>query len=232
MTLYLTVDMPALASGEPVTVWPSVLPGCREMPSASSPEGVADIVADKIVGAGAITYGPAADAIVRQIPDASIQNAAGDFTLPNSNSVQIGLSYATTDGDSPVNIDYAGADPAAYFPATFSYILAQTTGFDPGKGATLGRFLCYATGPGQARAAALLYAPLSSNLVSEDANFIAEIPGAPTTSNCPSGPPADLPDFPTPIIPVALATVFLVAYTARRHRRSRRHELIPDSSAR
>ena len=54
-----------------------------------------------------------------------------------------------------------GPDPRAYFPSTYSYVLAQTAGFDAGKGATLGQFLCYAVSQGQVdRAAAPVRAAL------------------------------------------------------------------------
>ena len=43
----------------------------------------------------------------------------------------------TRPGNGTFQLAFNGPDPSAYFPSTYSYILAQTTGFDPGKGATL-----------------------------------------------------------------------------------------------
>src|SRR4029077_12937437 len=65
-----------------------------------------------------------------------------------------------------------------------SYVLAQTAGFNPSKGATLGQFLCYAVSQGQADAVPLRYARLSTKLVDIAINAIVQIPGAPAKSNC------------------------------------------------
>ena len=74
--------------------------------------------------------------------------------------------------------------PAAYFPSTYSYVIAQTAGFDPGKGATLGKFLCYSVSVGQVIAPQLRYARLSAPLVQIAINAIVQIPGAPAPNQC------------------------------------------------
>jgi hypothetical protein len=63
-------------------------------------------------------------------------------------------------------------------------VLAQTTGFDRGKGETLGKFLCYAVSQGQVIAPELRYARLSAPLVEIAMDAISKIPGAPPKSSC------------------------------------------------
>src|SRR5262249_55516219 len=134
-----------------------------------------------------ITYVAAGYAKVRGFPVASVQNAAGVFTQPDENNVTIALSYATPLGNGTFKLAFNGADPAAYFPSTYSYVLGQTAGFDPGKGPTLTRFLCYAVTKGQEIAPSLRYARLSIELVNIAINAIVQIPGAPSKADCPVG---------------------------------------------
>ena len=197
---YTSTDAPSFNSGQPIPIWPSTLEGCRSVPNASGSEGVADTVHDPNQGAGAITYDAAGYAVVRQLPNASVQNAAGAFTLPNSNSVTIALEFATAVGDGTFKLDFnesSGADPRAYNPSTYSYILAQTGGFDTGRGSTLGRFLCYAIGAGQVRAPALLYAELSPQVEAISEAATVQVPGAPSASQCLAGAPP--PPAPPPL---------------------------------
>jgi len=109
---------------------------------------------------------------------------AGVFTQPDESNVTVALGYATPRGNGTFNLSYNGPDPRAYFPSTYSYILAQTSGFDPGKGATLGQFLCYAISQGQVVAPSLRYARLSTPLVNIAIDAIAQIPGAPSKQSC------------------------------------------------
>lgn len=196
---YTSIDGSAFNSNppQPIPVWPSVLLGCRNVPTASGSEGVADTVHDPTQGPGSITYDAAGYAIVRQLPNAYVQNAAGVFTLPGATSVTVALEYASPVGDGTFSLDFnekSGADVRAYNPSTYSYVLAQTGGFDTGRGSTLGRFLCYAIGAGQVRASALLYAPLSAAVQAIGEAAIVQIPGAPNAAQCLQGaPPAPPP---------------------------------------
>ena len=127
---------------------------------------------------------------------ASLQNFAGVYTQPDETNVTVALAYATGRGDGTFALNFKGPDPRAYFPSTYSYVLAQTTGFDPGKGATLARFLCYAVSKGQTDAVPLKYARLSSEIVDIAIDAIVRIPGAPSKAACPV---AGAPPPPPPI---------------------------------
>ncbi|HWE56671.1 MAG TPA: substrate-binding domain-containing protein [Acidimicrobiales bacterium] len=184
---YTSIDAPYFAAGEPIPIWPSILEGCKSASVASGADGVANTVEDPSQGPGSITYDAAGYAEVRQFPNAYVENAAGDYTLPNAQSVTVALEYASPIGDGTFKLDFSessGADPRAYNPSTYSYILAQTANFALSKGQTLSQFLCYAIGAGQGRAAQLLYAPLSTQVEDIGLTAIEKIPGAPPGSTC------------------------------------------------
>jgi phosphate transport system substrate-binding protein len=168
-------------AGQPVSNWPQ---GWAHSTALLYADNVANAVASPDTGANAITYVAAGYAKVRNFPVASLQNAAGVFTQPDENNVTVALGYATGRPNGTFALNFTGADRRAYFPSTYSYVLAQTTGFDPSKGATLGQFLCYAISEGQVVAPSLRYARLSAPLVQIAINAIRQIPGAPDASHC------------------------------------------------
>jgi phosphate transport system substrate-binding protein len=208
---YASQDVQAFTSGLPIPTWPSVLLNCHNIPVANGSDGVANTVADPTQGPGSITYNAAAYALVRSFPNAFVQNAAGSFTEPNSLSVTIALEFASPVGDGTFTLDFSerrGADPRAYNPSTYSYVLAQTGGFDTGRGTTLADFLCYAIGKGQQRAAALLYAPLSAQVQAIGEAAILKVPGAPPSAACLAGAP---PPPPPPTLILVHPTATTVA---------------------
>ncbi len=168
-------------AGQPVSNWPQ---GWGRSTALNYADNVANAVASPDTGANAITYVAAGYAKVRNFPVASLQNAAGVFTQPDENNVTVALGYATGRSNGTFALNFTGADPRAYFPSTYSYVLAQTTGFDPSKGSTLGQFLCYAISQGQVVAPSLKYARLSAPLVQIAINAIKLIPGAPDAGHC------------------------------------------------
>jgi phosphate transport system substrate-binding protein len=174
---------PEFLAGQPTSVWPQQAWGNNPSPQPYA-DGTANAVADPTGGTNAITYVAAGYAKVRSFPTASLQNAAGAFTQPDENNVTIALGYATPRGNGTFQLNFSGGDPAAYFPSTYSYVLAQTTGFDPAKGATLSRFLCYAVSKGQEIAPQLRYARLSSALVNIAIDAIIRIPGSVGRDGC------------------------------------------------
>ena len=186
-------------AGVPISFWPPYLSQGQNTIQLNGADGVADAVVSGTDGVNSITYVAAGYALVRSFPVASVQNAAGLFTQPNATSVNVALGYATPRADGTFNLDFAGPDPRAYFPSTYSYVLAQSSGLDPSKGSTLGRFLCYAIGRGQQYAARLLYAPLSSAVVAISSAGIARVPGAPSQSACTAGAPPPPP--PPQVVP-------------------------------
>ena len=186
-------------AGVPISYWPPYLSQGQNTIQLNGADGVADAVVSGTDGVNSITYVAAGYALVRSFPVASVQNVSGAFTQPNATSVNVALGYATSRGDGTFNLDFAGPDPRAYFPSTYSYVLAQSSGLDPSKGSTLGRFLCYAIGRGQQYAARLLYAPLSSAVVAISSAGIAQVPGAPSQSACTAGAPPPPP--PPQVVP-------------------------------
>ncbi len=186
-------NLPDFKAGQPTSQWPRDGWGTNPVPVATA-DGTANYVADPVGGPDTITYVAAGYAKVRSFPTASVQNAAGVFTQPDETNVTVALAYATGRPNGTFQLAFNGPDPRAYFPSTYSYVLAQTTGFDPAKGATLGQFLCYAVSKGQVIAPQLRYARLSSELVNIAISAIVKIPGAPSTANCPvAGAPAPPP---------------------------------------
>jgi ABC-type phosphate transport system substrate-binding protein len=174
---------PEFLAGQPTSNWPQNYWGVNPTPVAYA-DGTANYVADPVSGPNSITYVAAGYAKVRSFPTASVQNAAGLFQQPDEDNVTVALGYAKGRSNGTFQLAYNGPDPRAYFPSTYSYVLAQTSGFNPGKGATLGQFLCYAISQGQVIAPQLRYARLSSELVDISENAIAQIPGAPSKQNC------------------------------------------------
>jgi ABC-type phosphate transport system substrate-binding protein len=169
------------ARHEPVSNWPQGWGRSQGQPYS---DGTANTVAHPVSGTDAITYVAAGYAKVRNFPVASLQNAAGVYTQPDETNVTVALGYATGRGNGTFKLNFTGGDPRAYFPSTYSYVLAQTTGFDAGKGETLGRFLCYAVSAGQVIAPELRYARLSRPLVDIAIDAISHIPGAPPKNAC------------------------------------------------
>jgi phosphate transport system substrate-binding protein len=195
---------PEFLAGQPTSVWPQEGWGDHPVTVASA-DGTAGYVADPTGGPNAITYVAAGYAKVRSFPTASVQNAAGAFTQPDEDNVTRALGYAQKRGNGTFQLAFNGPDPRAYFPSTYSYVLAQTTGFDPGKGATLAKFLCYAVSQGQVVAPQLRYARLSSVLVNIAIDAIVRIPGAPPAAQCPvAGAP---PPPPPPSIVIIVGVV-------------------------
>ena len=132
-------------AGNPTSNWPQ---SWGRSSAALAADGVAAAVADSN-GLYAVTYNEAGFAKVRGFPNASVQNSAGFFTKPTEEAVSIALNYADGRPDGTFKLDYSGPAPEAYFPSTYSYIIAQTTGFPADKGEVLAKFLCYAVTKGQ-----------------------------------------------------------------------------------
>jgi len=173
-------------AGRPTSQWPS---GYGQAQAQFAADGVADFVANDVSGRNAITYNEAGFAIERGLPNAAIRNAAGVYHTPDAPNVSVALAYATGRPDGTFTLNYTAPDPDAYFPSTYSYTIAQTTGFDPAKGATLATFLNYAVTKGQERAVPLGYARLSTVLVNLALDQIVKIPGAPPRPTNLSGAP-------------------------------------------
>ena len=181
-------------NGEPTSQWPN---GYGSTSTAYASDGVANTVANDVSGKSTITFVEAGFAKDRGFPNAVVRNAAGVYHAPDAANVTAALAYATGRNDGTFTLDYLANDPNAYFPSTYSYVIAQTSGFDPGKGLTLATFLYYSVTQGQRRAEPLGYARLSDVLVRLAIAQIAKIPGAPPA-------PTDLGGAPPPPRPIGI----------------------------
>jgi phosphate transport system substrate-binding protein len=179
--------------GLPTSNWPTNNYGRSS--TATAADGVANVVANDVTGADAITYNEAGFARVKGLPNAWVANAAGVYKQPDAAAVTQALAYAEADpnnsGTFNLHKTYTTPDPDAYFPSTYSYIIAPTT-IDPAKGRVIATFLDYAVTKGQQRAVPLGFARLSNVLVNLALDKIQQIPGAPPR-------PTDLGGAPPPV---------------------------------
>jgi len=174
--------------GQPTSQWPN---GYGNASTAYASDGVANTVANDVSGRSTITFVEAGFAKERGFPNAQVRNAAGVYHSPDPGNVTAALAYATGRADGTFQLDYLAKDPNAYFPSSYSYVIAQTAGFPATKGVTLATFLYYAVTVGQKRAEPLGYARLSDVLVRLALAQASKIPGA-------GPPPTDLAGAPPP----------------------------------
>ena len=190
--------------GKPTSSWPL---GYGHVSGQFASDGVSDAVASSSGGANGIGYVETGFAITKGFPVASVQNAAGKFVQPTAHAVSVALGYARPVADGTYTLDYSGSDPTAYFPSSYSYVIAQKDG-PADKGLVLAKFLCYAVTKGQEVAESLGYARLSSILVNGALGKILMINGAPPTAQCAvsSTPPPPPPPAATTTRPGSVAT--------------------------
>lgn len=182
-----------LGRGLPITQWST---GYGKVQSAQASDGIANAVGTT---ADTVTYIETGFTKVKRLPAAKVQNPAGVFTPPLPANSTVALGFASPRGNGTFELSYDGGDPRAYFPSTYSYAIAQTTGFDPAKGKVLASYLNYAACKGQEQAEPLLYSRLSTVLVDIALDAIAKIPGAPPrppTATCSAPPPPSLQNAP------------------------------------
>ncbi len=206
----------AFKDGLPTSNWPQ---NYSQSNNAFAADGVANAVGNEITGQNSITYAEAGFAKERGYPNALIKNNGGEHLLPDAGAVTQGLGHATPKPNGTFQQNYSTADPQAYFPVVYSYVVAPTNGFDPAKGSTLAKLLNYAVTDGQDRAVPLGYARLPANLVSHGLDQIAKIPGAPPRPADPEQPPPVIPEAPMVIVlPLIVLIAGAMALTRRRYR--------------
>lgn len=171
----------------------------------------ADVSSNDTLGTnGAITYVETAYAKQDGLPVANLANASGQYVQPTSVNVAVALEKAVLHADLTQDLSgvYTNTLSGAYPLSSYSYFitpcqpsqasslgLAQcasgpsgTSGYDPTKGAELGKFVDFIACEGQS----IMpdgYSPIPPNLVQEDFWAIGRIPGgteppSPTASNC------------------------------------------------
>lgn len=171
-----------------VSIWPE-FPGYIAQQRS---DGVANFVA---ANENSITYVEAAFAEQRRFPVASVKNASGSYTKPDSGNVALALKRATFASDRTQNLDgvYSAPEAAAYPISSYSYMITPTKAPDitEAEGDVLGKFMIYFACRGQRSADALGYSPLPENLVKGVFDAVRAIPGAPappalTAEACPN----------------------------------------------
>jgi phosphate transport system substrate-binding protein len=173
----------------PVQFWPN-FPGAVAVQRS---DGVANYISNPSVGSGSIGYVEAGFVYEHSFTPAYLRNASGDYTAPSSENDATALKHALINPNLTENLIpvYNAPEPTAYALASYSYLITQTTGFDPAKGAVLGKWIIYIACAGQKEAAPLGYSPLPPNLVKADFEAVRRIPGAPkppplTPQGCPN----------------------------------------------
>jgi phosphate transport system substrate-binding protein len=182
----------------PCSVWPAFAGSTQQ----SGSDGVANFVANDAIGAGSIGYVEAGYAFGRAFPIANLRNASGHY-VPGQNNpvvfsydVATALKHATLYPDLTQNLSgvYAAPEANAYPMSSYSYLITQTTGFDPAKGSVLGKWLIYIACAGQREATSLGYSPMPPNLIAAVFGAEQRIPGAPPP------PPIDAQHCPNPTL--------------------------------
>jgi phosphate transport system substrate-binding protein len=173
----------------PVQFWPN-FPGAVAVQRS---DGVANYISNPSVGSGSIGYVEAGYVYEHSFTPAYIKNASGAYASPSSENVATALKHASLNPDLTQNLlgVYNAPETSAYPLASYSYLVTPTTGFDPAKGAVLGKWIIYIACAGQKEAAPLGYSPLPPNLVKADFAAVRRIPGAPappplTAAACPN----------------------------------------------
>ena len=169
----------ASANGRSGTSGTSDYPNFEGAVAQSGSDGVANYVANRSTGVGAIGYVETGYAIQRGFPVAAVKNASGKYVLPTPANVAKALEKAKLNKDRTqilTGVYRAGAD-TAYPISSYSYMITATDGLNPAKGAVLSKFMQYFACDGQQKASVLGYAPLPPNLVQVVFDAIQDLPG-------------------------------------------------------
>ena len=173
----------------PVQFWPTFTGAVAEPLS----NGVANYIASSATGNGAIGYVEAGFVYAHGLTPVYLRNRSGSYAAPSAENVGVALQHATLNADLTQNLIgvYNAPEANAYPLASYSYLITQTSGFDPAKGAVLGKWIIYIACAGQREAAPLGYSPLPKNLIADDFAAVRRIPGAPappaiTPTACPN----------------------------------------------
>ena len=134
-------------------------------------EGVAGLVAQT---PGAIGYVELIYALQTRIPFGAVQNAAGEFVKASPDSVTKAAAGATIPDDFRVSITNAPG-PGAYPISSFTWLLLYASPADKEKARAMVDFVRWAITDGQKFATELGYAPLPSNVVTQELAALGKI---------------------------------------------------------
>jgi len=172
-------DGVTISATTPNSNWPGLSNGLDQQ----STSGVAGNVATNAGAIGAVQVKYATDlgfsATNFAHGVAAVLNASGKYTEPSSVDVASALAYATQQNNGTHQLNFNGVGPNVYNPSTYSYLLAMTTGSDPGEGAVLSGYVNYALTLGQESSPSFGYASLGLSLEQYGINAVlADVPGA------------------------------------------------------
>ncbi|MFN3419554.1 MAG: phosphate ABC transporter substrate-binding protein PstS [Pyrinomonadaceae bacterium] len=123
-----------------------------------------------------IGYVELAYAMKNKLPVAEIKNKAGNFILPNFNTVTNAAAEAISETPDDLRVSITNAaGPNAYPIASYVYVLVYREQPDPRIGKTLKDFLTWCINDGQKHAQPLYYSPLPAEMVKRAAGKIAMI---------------------------------------------------------
>ena len=180
-------------NGIPTSVGTSNFPVAGGFVGQTGSDGVANYVANRSTGIGAIGYVETGYALQRGFPVVAVKNKSGKYVLPTPENVSVALQAARLNPDNTQILTgvYNNTNASAYPISSYSYMVTnKDTGLTPDKGAVLSSFVHYFACDGQQKASVLGYAPLPPVLVQVVFNAIQHIPGhikipaKPTAENC------------------------------------------------
>ncbi len=160
----------------PTSFWPQNFGSAR---GANGSDGCANLVANPVTGESSITTVEAGFALQRGMPNAFMKNNSGAYVQPTFQAVTDALGFATTNADGTQKLNFRAPGATLYNPSSYSYLIAQTTGFPEPKGKTVASYIQYSVLDGQKKSNSLGYAALPTNLVALALNAAQKIPGAP-----------------------------------------------------
>lgn len=163
-------------ANNPTSFWPQNFGNAR---GANGSDGCANLVANPVTGKDSITAVEAGFAQQRGIPTAFMKNNSGAYVQPTYQAVTDALSFARANADGTQKLNFRAPGATLYNPSSYSYLIAQTTGFPENKGKTIAAYIQYSVLDGQKKANSLGYAALPTNLVALALNNAEKIPGAP-----------------------------------------------------
>jgi ABC-type phosphate transport system substrate-binding protein len=211
ITSFQTLAQNPTAPGQPSAYW-GLFPNGQPSQTASllAVQGSDAASQGPVHVEGGISYVETAYAKNVGEPVASIVNTAGNAVQPTALNVAVALEDAILYSDLTQNLGgvYTNPDADAYPISAYSYFVAQcvpaqaaaqnfscdSSGNDtmgPAQGGEMAEFIHFVACQGQESMQSLGYSPLPVNLVVDDLQAAARLPGgitypAPTAANCPN----------------------------------------------
>jgi ABC-type phosphate transport system substrate-binding protein len=139
--------------------------------------------------AGFIGYVYYSEAIKLGLPVVAVKNAGGGYVRPTLEGVTAGFNAGAVESGGTFAPNFHSTDQAAYPLPVASYLVAasgDSKGVIAKTAETIGKFLMYATGPGQQAATTRGYVPLTAAMKSAADTNAAKIAAKPASSIAPS----------------------------------------------